>query len=720
MKKFLLLTSTMFFAIFVFGQKLPFQGKLMESGTPVNGTRSIEFALPGLSWSETHAGVQITDGLYFIVLGSITPLPANLFTGADELQLTLSVDGTALSPVTLYKPLAAGPDGLDLKGPGNGFIKGDFGTGSAVKENLPSLKLNGNLTTTFDRVSVNVSSNTDNTTEYGNVGVSSTNGFNSHFSPGYLGLNYINAPNVQFFSQNWSNKGHSGTLLLKGPNSTNFEIGSKHWENADLPWLNMLGTNPNNLEWGNGLLDLSGEKYNANSGEKERGILRIHDDEGYHAIMYSRQIMLLKPDWSPYASLNSHGDAGRLHLNGVSSEVTINNAANVQKAAFGMAGNDNLSARLRMAGPDAHIALEDELHSPNPPKVFIDIENSPNGNFGRLFLNGPNSSNVQLDIYDDPDHGIMRMNGKTNQERVKIFVKTDWDQQEKGTIELHGEDENKLGIIPTQFALHRSDWGTVAALRNSGNSAELELRGPNSRNFIIGSQTWGDKDIPDMRMYGKDDQSRMVLTTITDDGGERGILTLSNSNGVETTYANNGTWGNGPFNMWTGAQISGTLELNGDFIGTGNQMYSSDRRLKKDIQPLGENILNKIESLEGVSYYWRKDEFQKKNFSDDQQIGLIAQQLEAQFPALVKTNDDGFKSVNYNGFTAVLLQAVKELNAKVEKLGSENQKLQAELSASAYNRTEIDQLKSQMEMLTKLVTEKSAVSTETALTTGLK
>ena len=320
----------------------------------------------------------------------------------------------------------------------------------------------------------------------------------------------------------------------------------------------------------------------------------------------------------------------------------------------------------------------------------------------------------------DPDQGIIDMNGKTNELRARMFVKTDWDQQEKGTIELHGEDGNKVGIIPTQFALHNSAWGTVAALRNTGGAGELELRGPNSRNFVIGSQTWGDKDIPDMRMYGKDDQSKMVLSTITDDGGERGILTLSNSNGVETTYANNGTWGNGPFNMWTGAQISGTLELNGDFIGTGNQMYSSDRRLKKDIQPLEENILNKIKSLEGVSYYWRKDEFPKKNFSNDQQIGLIAQQLEAQFPALVKTNDDGFKSVNYNGFTAVLLQAVKELNAKVEKLESENQKLQSELSASATNRSDIDQLKSQMEMLTKLVTEKSAVSTETVSTTGLK
>jgi hypothetical protein len=129
MKIVVLLLFVLNFSILCIAQKLPFQGKLIESGTSVNGTRSIEVGLPGLSWSETHTNVQITDGLYFIVLGSITPLPANLFIGVDERQLTLSVDGTALSPVTLYKPLS-----------GDLVVEAD-----ATKEKITNIKLNGSI-----------------------------------------------------------------------------------------------------------------------------------------------------------------------------------------------------------------------------------------------------------------------------------------------------------------------------------------------------------------------------------------------------------------------------------------------------------------------------------------------------------------------------------------------------------------------------------------------
>jgi hypothetical protein len=158
--------------------------------------------------------------------------------------------------------------------------------------------------------------------------------------------------------------------------------------------------------------------------------------------------------------------------------------------------------------------------------------------------------------------------------------------------------------------------------------------------------------------------------------------------------------------MWNGAMVNGTLTVNGDINGTGTNNYNSDERLKKEIQQLSGSTLNKIESLGGYSYFWKKEEFPEKNFSADQQIGLLAQELEAQFPALVKTGNDGFKSVNYNGFTAVLLEAVKELNAKVEKLESENRLLQAELSASVSQSAEMTELKNQLDFLTKLVQEK--------------
>lgn len=683
MKKFLLFSISLVFVLFVFGQKLPFQGKLIETGVPVNGTRTIVVALPDLSWSETHTAVTVTDGLYFIVLGSTNPLPANMFVGVDERQLTLSVDGTALSPVTLYKPLTGQPDGLDLKGPGNGTLKGGFGTGSVVNENLPTLKLNGNLTNAFDRISANVSSNGDNTTEYGNVSVSSTDGYNSHFSPGYLGLNYNNDTKVQLFSQNWSGKGQTGYMILRGPSSINFEIGSKFWENSDLPWMNMQGTSNASL------VQLSGEKYQDAGVDKEKGQILINSTDGNKAAIIPTQFALHNSAWGFY---------GRL--------FTENNA-------------------------------------------------------GKLELRGPNSTNFHLGIFDDPDHGFLQMNGKTNEQRALMFVKTDGDQQEKGTIELHGQDGNKVGIIPTQIALHKPDWSFYGRLYAENNAGKLELNGnnssvsiknangqqgarlessdptgtsgfsgrlilsgPNNDNIFMGTKHWETSGLPIIQLKGSQSADQVIISVNAKDpdqewSSERGFVEIHNSNGNFMQYQDNGVWSpNGPFNMLTGASVYGNLNVNGNITYTGTSTQSSDQRLKKDIQPLEDNILQKVKSLKGVSYFWRKDEFPQKNFSDDQQIGLIAQQLEAQFPALVKTGTDGFKSVNYNGFTAVLLQAVKELNLKVESLEAENKKLQDGLSASANDRSELDQLKSQMDMLTKLVQEKSFNSTSVAESTS--
>ena len=49
-------------------------------------------------------------------------------------------------------------------------------------------------------------------------------------------------------------------------------------------------------------------------------------------------------------------------------------------------------------------------------------------------------------------------------------------------------------------------------------------------------------------------------------------------------------------------------------------------------------------------------------------IGVIAQEVEALFPEIVATRDNGYKAVKYEKLTAVLIQAVKELSAKVKEL----------------------------------------------------
>ena len=47
---------------------------------------------------------------------------------------------------------------------------------------------------------------------------------------------------------------------------------------------------------------------------------------------------------------------------------------------------------------------------------------------------------------------------------------------------------------------------------------------------------------------------------------------------------------------------------------------------------------------------------------------FIAQELEKVFPEWVKKSNDGYKTIDYSEMFPVLVEAIKELNAKVENL----------------------------------------------------
>jgi len=55
MKKVYLFITMFLVVLLANGQKLPFQGKLIDliSGTPLNGTHSISVSIPDIGWSET-------------------------------------------------------------------------------------------------------------------------------------------------------------------------------------------------------------------------------------------------------------------------------------------------------------------------------------------------------------------------------------------------------------------------------------------------------------------------------------------------------------------------------------------------------------------------------------------------------------------------------------------------------------------------------------------
>lgn len=80
------------------------------------------------------------------------------------------------------------------------------------------------------------------------------------------------------------------------------------------------------------------------------------------------------------------------------------------------------------------------------------------------------------------------------------------------------------------------------------------------------------------------------------------------------------------------------------------------------------SVLDRVRRLNGVTWEWKDPSY----VGDDRPraIGLIAQDVRDVFPEAVRTNSDGYLMVDYAGLVGVLVEAVKELAARVDDLES--------------------------------------------------
>ncbi|NCI49904.1 hypothetical protein GWC95_08220, partial [Sediminibacterium roseum] len=155
-----------------------------------------------------------------------------------------------------------------------------------------------------------------------------------------------------------------------------------------------------------------------------------------------------------------------------------------------------------------------------------------------------------------------------------------------------------------------------------------------------------------------------------------------------------------------GAGAGGTtykLEVVGKFKSTGIN-ETSDIRYKKDIHTLT-NALSKVNALRGVSYLWKTEEFPNNGFDSLKQIGFIAQEIEKVLPEVVRTDEKGFKTVEYSKITAVLVEAIKEQTRIIDEL-------RAEIKTLKSDSERINKLEKEMASLRALIEDmgKSAAS----------
>ena len=130
-----------------------------------------------------------------------------------------------------------------------------------------------------------------------------------------------------------------------------------------------------------------------------------------------------------------------------------------------------------------------------------------------------------------------------------------------------------------------------------------------------------------------------------------------------------------------GCQVTGALGIGTTSVGaTAGEIratneitayYSSDERLKENITTI-EDALDKVNAIRGVEFDWKADHIKSRGGEDGyfvrkHDVGILAQDVKKVCPEVVAEKEDGTLGVKYEKLIGLLVQAINELSAKVNK-----------------------------------------------------
>jgi hypothetical protein len=193
--------------------------------------------------------------------------------------------------------------------------------------------------------------------------------------------------------------------------------------------------------------------------------------------------------------------------------------------------------------------------------------------------------------------------------------------------------------------------------------APSELRLTSSTGNTLGTISFYEKEYAAWKITGPGANGKLIFTDLFNN---RDVLTFSQSGAVGIGTPSPGY----------------TLTVSGSAWCTSGAWSGSDLRWKENIVNL-DDPLPKLLRLRGVSYDWKRREFKGNNFPEGRQIGIIAQEMEKEFPELVSTDRDGYKAIAYDRFTAVLLEAIKAQQQQIELLKAEIANLKKKASSTS-------------------------------------
>jgi cell division protein FtsB len=319
------------------------------------------------------------------------------------------------------------------------------------------------------------------------------------------------------------------------------------------------------------------------------------------------------------------------------------------------------------------------------PAFKIDAVNNVAG-LARFSFSNPDAS-----TYQQTDLRVGR--GTSTQD---LFLGTNFSSTQNAFID--NRSGGSLRLLNSGTDVLTIMTGGNVGIGTSSPATLLDIRGPTSPTLTIGDtgtgNNYGGRIDLTTNLTGLAQPQKIASSILGQaDAGSGGRLSLSTSSTGGSLTERMRIDASGNVGVGT-TSPNYKLEVIGDIRASGNLIanattYSSDVRWKQNIEPL-RGSLERLSHLKGVSYYWRQSEFPEMNFNERKQIGLIAQDVEKEFPELVLTNKLGFKSVNYAALVAPIIQALQELahqaigtEDRVAHLEAENARLKAADEAKA-------------------------------------
>ena len=185
-----------------------------------------------------------------------------------------------------------------------------------------------------------------------------------------------------------------------------------------------------------------------------------------------------------------------------------------------------------------------------------------------------------------------------------------------------------------------TEGSSTTASGNNSHASGLATLASNDSEFACGQYNRTNTNQIFSVGIGTADDARKNAISVTKDGSISGDVELTNG----------GT-------SMTGLKILGGIQATNGMIAP-TYLNSSDERLKKDIETISENDIDKVKNVDLKSYVFKSDNC--KHF------GVIAQDVErAGLEELVASSTEGIKSVDY---ISLLILKIAELENEIKNL----------------------------------------------------